>query len=115
MVGHIGETTLHITPNDNNYILYNNELLLVNTDDIELPSYRAYINKYDEIPAYQASAPANVRRRVMSINRYQAPTGLETVEHSAQSGSYDILGRKVNNPQSAGFYIINGKKVIITQ
>ena len=115
LVGHIGETTLHITSNDNNYILYNNELLLVNTDDIELPSYRAYINKYDEIPAYQASAPANVRRRVMSINRYQAPTGLETVEHSAQSGSYDILGRKVNNPQSAGFYIINGKKVIITQ
>lgn len=115
LVGHIGETTLHITPNVNNYILYNNELLLVDRDDIELPSYRAYINKYDEIPAYQASAPANVRRRVMSINRYQAPTGLETVEHSAQSGSYDILGRKVNNPQSAGFYIINGKKVIITQ
>lgn len=115
LVGHIGETTLHITPNSNNYILYNNELLLVDRDDIELPSYRAYINKYDEIPPY-SEPTSNAPRRIMAIEPpHNTPTGLETVEHSAQSGSYDIMGRKVNNPQSAGFYIINGKKVIITQ
>lgn len=116
LVGYIplmGSESYRVPANDNKYILYYDELLLVDSE-IDLPAHRAYVD-YNAIPSYQASAPANVRRRVMFINRYQAPTGLETVEHSAQSGSYDILGRKVNNPQSAGFYIINGKKVIITQ
>lgn len=115
LVGHIGETTLHITPNDNNYILYNNELLLVNTDDIELPSYRAYINKYDEIPAYSeptSSAP----RRIMAIEPpHNAPTAVEAVDMQAAQGVYDIMGRKLSAPQGNGFYIINGQKVIITQ
>lgn len=115
LVGHIGETTLHITPNDNNYILYNNELLLVNTNDVELPSYRAYINKYDEIPAYSeptSSAP----RRIMAIEPpHNAPTAVEAVDMQAAQGVYDIMGRKLSAPQGNGFYIINGQKVIITQ
>ena len=115
LVGHIGETTLHITPNVNNYILYNNELLLVDTDDIELPSYRAYINKYNEIPPY-SEPTSNAPRRIMAIEPpHNAPTAVEAVDmHSAQ-GVYDIMGRKLSAPQGNGFYIINGKKVIITQ
>ena len=116
LVGYIplmGSEPYRVPANDNKYILYYDELLLVDSE-IDLPAHRAYVN-YEDIPAYNAVAPAGARRRVMSINRYQAPTGLEAVEHSAQLGSYDSLGRKVNNPQSAGFYIINGKKVIITQ
>ena len=115
LVGHIGETTLHITPNDNNYILYNNELLLVNTDDIELPSYRAYINKYDEIPAY-SEPTSNAPRRIMAIEPpHNAPTVVEAVDMQAAQGVYDIMGRKLSAPQGNGFYIINGQKVIITQ
>ena len=115
LVGHIGETTLHITPNDNNYILYNNELLLVNTDDIELPSYRAYINKYDEIPAY-SEPTSNAPRRIMAIEPpLNAPTAVEAVDMQAAQGVYDIMGRKLSAPQGNGFYIINGQKVIITQ
>ena len=115
LVGHIGETTLHITPKDNNYILYNNELLLVNTDDIELPSYRAYINKYDEIPAY-SEPTSNAPRRIMAIEPpLNAPTAVEAVDMQAAQGVYDIMGRKLSAPQGNGFYIINGQKVIITQ
>ena len=115
LVGHIGETTLHITPNVNNYILYNNELLLVNTDDIELPSYRAYINKYDEIPAY-SEPTSNAPRRIMAIEPpHNAPTAVEAVDMQAAQGVYDIMGRKLSAPQGNGFYIINGQKVIITQ
>ena len=115
LVGHIGETTLHITPNDNNYILYNNELLLVNTNDVELPSYRAYINKYDEIPAY-SEPTSNAPRRIMAIEPpHNAPTAVEAVDMQAAQGVYDIMGRKLSAPQGNGFYIINGQKVIITQ
>ena len=114
MVGHIGETTLHITADNNNYILYENMLLLVNTDNIELPSYRAYV-KYNAIPEYSEPVTPAPRRRVMPIQPHQTPTAIEMVEDGqAMQGVYDIMGRKLSAPQGTGFYIINGQKVIIT-
>jgi hypothetical protein len=32
-----------------------------------------------------------------------------------QEGNYDIMGRKLTEPTAAGFYIVNGKKVLVVK
>ena len=115
LVGYIpltGEDPYLVPANEGKYILYNNQLLLVDSE-IYLPVHRAYVN-YEDIPAYDAGAPAGPRRRVVAIDRRQTPTGLDEITLPSKQGTYDILGRKVVNPQGVGFYIIDGQKVVIT-
>ncbi len=116
LVGYIpltGSDPYHVEANAGKYILYYDKLMLVDSENVYVPVNRAYVD-YSEIPAYNAGAPAGPRRRVVHIDRHQTPTGMEEVELPSKQGIYDILGRKVSNPQSAGFYIINGQKVVIT-
>ena len=116
LVGYIpltGSDPYHVEANAGKYILYYDKLMLVNSENVYVPVNRAYVD-LSEIPAYDAGAPAGPRRRVVHIDRHQTPTGMEEVELPSKQGTYDILGRKVANPQSAGFYIINGQKVVIT-
>lgn len=116
LVGYIpltGSDPYHVEANAGKYILYYDKLMLVDSENVYVPVNRAYVD-YSEIPGYDAGAPAGPRRRVVHIDRHQTPTGMEEVELPSKQGIYDILGRKVSNPQSAGFYIINGQKVVIT-
>ena len=103
------DATIDIANDPDNYILYNNELLQVDQDDIKLNSHRAYLKK-SEIPAYSGT-PAGKPIRRMAFVRTN-PTDVETVNENQPQEIYDILGRKVTTPQGAGFYIINGKKVV---
>ena len=115
LVGYIpltGEDPYLVPANEGKYILYNNQLLLVDSE-IYLPVHRAYVNM-DAVPAYQSEAPAGVRRRVMAIGGNKMPTGIEDVIDPMKQGTFDIMGRKLSAPQGVGFYIIDGQKVVIT-
>ena len=67
---------------------------------------------YLELPSGGSSAPARVRGFILSAPG--VATGVYDTEiQEADHACYDILGRKVSNPQQGGLYIMNGKKVII--
>ena len=113
LVGYIampGAEPFFVPNNDHSYILYNNELVKVDQDDIELPSNKAYVNS-EAIPAYQTSYSPMRQRRMAII--HQTPTEIEAVEKEADGHVYDILGRKLQAPQAPGVYIKDGKKVLI--
>ena len=77
---------------------------------------RAYI-KLEEIPNSASAAPG--RNRVsMKYEGENEATGLDNITEDsniapALQGTYDIMGRKLTEPSTTGFYIVNGKKVII--
>lgn len=66
---------------------------------------------YLELPG-NTPAPARIRGFVFSSP--SVATGVYDAEIQEEDGTcYDLLGRKVSNPQQGGLYIMNGKKVII--
>jgi len=68
---------------------------------------------YLELPASGGgSAPARIRGFIFSSP--SVATGVYDAEiQEADGACYDLLGRKVSNPQQGGLYIMNGKKIII--
>jgi hypothetical protein len=68
---------------------------------------------YLELPASGGgSAPARIRGFIFSSP--SVATGVyETDIQETDGACYDLLGRKVSNPQQGGLYIMNGKKIII--
>ena len=93
-----------ITPDANNYIIYNNMLYLVNSDNVYVGAHRAYLNMTD-VPAYDnGSAPAPGRRRVvMAVHSEQVATGIE-----------DVQGDKVQSTKvliDGHIYILRGEKM----
>ncbi len=108
------------TSNPNN-VLEGNYLLVHNTIkkcgvNCKVLANRAYI-KLEEIPNSASAAPG--RNRVsMKYEGENEATGLDNITEDsniapALQGTYDIMGRKLTEPSTTGFYIINGKKVII--
>ena len=106
---------------DPNNILEGNYLLVSNTIkkcgvNCKVLANRAYI-KLEEIPNSASAAPG--RNRVsMKYEGENEATGLDNITEDshiapALQGTYDIMGRKLTAPSTTGFYIINGKKVII--
>ena len=72
-----------ITQSDDNYIIYNNALYFVNTDNVYVGANRAYLDMTG-VPAYnnepQQGAP---RRRVtMTVYNEQTATGMESIQPS---------------------------------
>lgn len=66
---------------------------------------------YLELPG-NTPAPARIRGFVFSSP--SVATGVYNADiQEADGACYDLLGRKVSNPQQGGLYIMNGKKVII--
>ena len=66
---------------------------------------------YLEIPG-GSSAPARIRGFILTAPR--VATAIEDVnEDESENACYDLLGRKVSQPQQGGVYIMNGKKMII--
>lgn len=108
---------------DPNNILEGNYLLVSNTikkcgTSCKVLANRAYI-KLEEIPNSASAAPG--RNRVsMKYEGENEATGLDNITEDsniapALQGTYDIMGRKLTEPSTTGFYIVNGKKVIIVK
>ena len=106
---------------DPNNILEGNYVLVSNTIkkcgvNCKVLENRAYI-KLEEIPNSASAAPG--RNRVsMKYEGENEATGLDNITEDsniapALQGTYDIMGRKLTEPSTTGFYIVNGKKVII--
>lgn len=108
---------------DPNNVLEGNYLLVSNTikkcgTSCKVLANRAYI-KLEEIPNSASAAPG--RNRVsMKYEGENAATALDNINEDsnitpALQGTYDIMGRKLTEPSTTGFYIVNGKKVIIVK
>ena len=84
MNGLVGSYTQELLAKDaGNYILYNNQYLEVNSDDVYVGANRAYI-KMAELPT-TAKAPVPGRRRVaMGVAGREVPTALDHLNASEQ-------------------------------
>ena len=92
-----------ITPDESNYIIYNNELYYVNSDNVYVGAHRAYLNM-EAVPAYsnapQQGAP---RRRVtMAVHSEQVATGIDALNASDAPVKVLINGQ---------LFIIRGEKM----
>ena len=106
---------------DPNNVLEGNYLLVSNTIkkcgvNCKVLANRAYI-KLEEIPNSASAAPGK-NRISMKYEGENEATGLDNITEDsniapALQGTYDIMGRKLTEPSTTGFYIVNGKKVII--
>lgn len=98
------------------YIIYENEIRKCEAN-CGLRANRAYIIVADI--STEAIAPMPGRRRVgMGYAEENAATGVENINGGIapmQEGTYDIMGRKLTEPTAAGFYIVNGKKVLVVK
>lgn len=98
------------------YIIYDNEIRKCGAK-CGLRANRAYIIVADI--STEAKAPIPGRRRVgMGYAEENAATGVENINGGIapmQEGTYDIMGRQVTEPTAAGFYIVNGKKVLVVK
>lgn len=105
-----------LNPEKEEYIIYENEIRKCEAN-CGLHANRAYIIVADI--STEAIAPMPGRRRVgMGYAEENAATGVENINGGIapmQEGTYDIMGRKLTEPTAAGFYIVNGKKVLVVK
>lgn len=105
-----------LNPDKDEYIIYNNEISKCGAN-CGLRANRAYIIVSDISTEARAAVPG--RRRVgMGYAEENAATGVENINGGIapmQEGTYDIMGRQVTEPTAAGFYIVNGKKVLVVK
>ena len=91
-----------ITKDANNYIIYNNELYLVNSDNVYVGANRAYLSM-NAVPNYSAAAPAPGRRYItMSVHNEQTTTDLDALNAS------EIPVKMIINGQ---LFILRGEKL----
>ena len=75
-----------------------------------MPRY-AYADSL-EIPVY-TEMPQGAYTKIKFVKG--VPSALNEVNVApAETGTYDLLGHKIANPQAPGIYIINGQKTLIT-
>ena len=92
-----------IAQSSDNYIIYNNELYYVNSDNVYVGANRAYLNMAD-VPAYNsgaASAPGR-RRITMGVHSEQTATGMDELNASETPVKVMINGQ---------MYILRGEKI----
>jgi hypothetical protein len=102
---------------EGNYMLSNNQIIKC-LGNCKLPAYRAYI-KLEEISTTEPSLMPGRRRVALDVQGGNEATGVDNLTEDgvvpAMEGTYDVLGRKMNEPKNTGFYIVNGKKVVIVK
>ena len=93
----------HIDNVNTNYIIYNNELYYVNTDNVYVGAHRAYIDM-TAVPDYSEPQQGNApRRRVtMHTNAPQVATGIDALNASDKPVKMVINGQ---------LFIIRGEKM----
>lgn len=92
-----------IAKDESNYIIYNNELYYVNSDNVFVGANRAYLNM-SAVPAYNsgaASAPGR-RRITMGVHGEQTATGMDELNASETPVKVMINGQ---------MYILRGEKI----
>lgn len=103
---------------ENNYVISDNKFWLCK-GNCWLLANRAYIKK-DILDNEPQKAPLPGRRRIEMGSGQKVPTGVDNLSENATinqalQGTYDVLGRKIAQPTGIGFYIIDGKKVIVVE
>lgn len=105
---------------EGNYMINQNKFWLCGTG-CWLNANRAYI-EHDALHATTTPvSPIPGRRRVMmGAAGENTTTGVNNLTEGGAiapnvEGTYDVLGRKMNEPNNTGFYIVNGKKVVIVK
>lgn len=102
---------------EGNHMLSNNQIMKC-LGNCKLPAYRAYI-KLDEISTTEPALMPGRRRVALDVQGGNEATGVDNLTEDgiapAMEGTYDVLGRKMNEPNNTGFYIVNGKKVVIVK
>jgi len=98
-------TQKSIAQSNDNYIIYNNALYFVNSDNVKVGAYRAYLDMTG-VPAYsnepqQGNAP---RRRVtMAVYGEQVATGIESIQPSEISNQKVLINGQL--------FILRGEKM----
>lgn len=100
------------------YIIHENTVRLCG-NNCSLPAYRAYVI-LDEVSSREPALRPGAQRICMAIKGNNTTTSLDNITEEAhispsQKGIYDVLGRRLDQPTSSGFYIINGEKVILVK
>ena len=102
---------------EGNHMLSNNEIKKC-LGNCKLQAYRAYF-KLDEISTVEPALMPGRRRVALGVQGGNEATGVDNLTEdgvvTAIEGTYDVLGRKMNEPNNTGFYIVNGKKVVIVK
>lgn len=105
---------------EGNYMIAQNRFWLCGTG-CWLDANRAYI-EHDALHANtDPVSPMPGRRRVsMGAAGENTTTGVNNLTEGGAiapnvEGTYDVLGRKFTEPNGTGFYIVNGKKVVIVK
>ena len=97
------------------YIIYDNEIR--KCEACGLRANRAYLI-VDDITK-EPKQPLPGRRRIgMGYAEENAATGVENINGGIApmiEGTYDIMGRQIAEPTATGFYIVNGKKVLVVK
>lgn len=100
------------------YIVHENTIRLCG-NNCSLPAYRAYVI-LDEVSSHEPALRPGAQRICMAIRGNNTTTSLDNITEEthispSQKGIYDVLGRRLDQPTSSGFYIINGEKVILVK
>lgn len=100
---------------EGNHMLSNNQIMKC-LGNCQLLANRAYF-KLDEIPTVEPALVPGRRRVALGVQGGNEATGLDNLTEDgiapAMEGTYDVLGRKMTEPTNNGFYIVNGKKVVV--
>ncbi len=100
---------------EGNHMLSNNQIMKC-LGYCQLLANRAYF-KLDEIRTTEPALVPGRRRVALGVQGGNEATGVDNLTEdgvvSAMEGTYDVLGRKMTEPTNNGFYIVNGKKVVV--
>ena len=93
-----------VVPNE--CLFLSNNKFWYSTGNTKMKAYRAYFEFLDKL----TDKSANTR---IDFN-FDETTGIKEVHGNANvEGTYDLQGRKVEEPANKGLYIVNGHKVVI--
>ena len=92
-----------VVPNE--CLFLSNNKFWYSTGNTKMKAYRAYFEFLDKL----TDKSANTR---IDFN-FDETTGIKEVHGNANAeGTYDLQGRKVEEPTNKGLYIVNGRKVV---
>ena len=92
-----------VVPNE--CLFLSNNKFWYSTGNTKMKAYRAYFEFLDKL----TDKSANTR---IDFN-FDETTGIKEVHGNANvEGTYDLQGRKVEEPTNKGLYIVNGRKVV---
>ena len=103
---------------EGNHMLSNNEIKKC-LGNCRLQANRAYF-KLDDISTVEPALMPGRRRVALGVQGGNEATGVDNLTEDGPiapnvEGTYDVLGRKMTETTNTGFYIVNGKKVVVVK